>query len=99
MEKKLKNLGRLFWFLKNRDEGLDVERDRHMIIHQVLAMGSMDDVREIFRVYGKDVVREEFQKPVRGLYYPAVLELFEYILRVKVNKSEYIKNIHGKAAS
>ena len=99
MKKGLETIGRLFWFLKNRAEGLDMEKDRNMIIHQALALGSMDDVRKIFEVYGEDTTRKEFQKPVKGLYHPAVLELFQYLLKTNVDKSQYIKNIHGKNAS
>ena len=85
--------------MKNRAQNLDVDRDRHMIIHQTLALGSMDDVRKVFDIYGKDTARREFQKPVKGLYQPAVLEFFQYLLKTNVDKSQYIKNIHGKNAS
>lgn len=99
MKEKLGTIGRLFWFLKNKADNLDEKKDRNMIIHQTLALGSMDDVRKMLKLYGKDVVREEFQKPVRGIYHPAVLELFQYLFRTRVDKSQYIKDIHGKFAS
>jgi len=99
MKKGLETIGRLFWYLKNRAENLDISKDRNMIIHQALALGSMDDVRKIFEVYGKDTARKEFQKPVKGLYHPAVLELFQYLLKTKVDKVQYIKNIHGENPS
>jgi len=99
MKKGLGTIGRLFWFLKNRAENLDIKKDRNMIIHQAFALGSMDDVRKVFEVYGEDTARKEFQKPVKGLYQPAVLELFQYLLKTNVDKSQYIKNIHGKNAS
>lgn len=92
MEKKLQFMDKLFWFLKNKAKSLDVEKDKHLIIHQALALGTMNDVRKIFKLYGKDVARTEFQKPARGLYHPAVLELFQYIFKVKVDKSQYIKD-------
>ena len=99
MVKGLETIGRLFWFLKNKAENLDINKDRNMIIHQALALGSMDDVRKVFEVYGEDTTKKEFQKPIKGLYHPAVLELFQYILKTKVDKSQYIKDIHGKNAS
>jgi len=99
MKKGLKTIGRLFWFLKNRAENLDMKKDRNMIIHQALALGSIDDVRKVFEVYGEDTTRKEFQKPVKGLYQPAVLELFQYLLKTNVDKSQYIKDIRGKNAS
>lgn len=99
MEIAIKNFGRLFWFLRNKGTGLDMESNRHLIIHQTLALGQMDDVRKIFEFYGEDIVKKEFQKPIRGLYSPAVLELFQYILGTSVDKSQYIKDIYGKFAS
>lgn len=99
MRKRFKKIGRLFWFLKNRGENLDMKKDRNMIIHQTLALGSMDDVRKVFEVYGEDTTRKEFQKPVKGLYHPAVLEFFQYLLKTNVDKSQYIKDIYGKNAS
>ncbi|MCX6762076.1 MAG: hypothetical protein NTY33_04555 [Candidatus Moranbacteria bacterium] len=99
MGDELKFVNKLFWFLKNKANGLDLEKDRNMLIHQTLALGSMNDVRNLLEVYGQDVTRNEFQKPVKGLYHPAVLELFQYLLGVKVDKSQYIKDIYGKVTS
>jgi len=99
MQERLKSISKLFWFLKNKAGNLDVEKDKNMIIHQALALGSMDDARKMFEIYGKDEVRKEFQKPVKGLYHPAVLELFQYLLGIRVDKSQYIKDIYGKNAS
>ncbi len=59
----------------------------------------MNDVRKILKLCGRDVVRNEFKKPAKGIYHPAVLELFQYLLKVKVNKPQYIKDIHGKFTS
>lgn len=96
MGKELQFVNKLFWFLKNKAGGLDVQKDRNLIIHQALALGTMDDVRKMFEIYGANVMRQEFQKPAKGLYQPAVLELFQHLLKVKVNKSHYIKDFYGK---
>ena len=91
---KLK-IDKLFWFLRKGGNVLDFSKDRHLIIHQTLALGSMDDVQKLFQEYGKDVICQEFKTPVRGLYIPSVLHFFEHILGVKIKSSEqYIKNIH-----
>jgi len=88
---------KLFWFLRKNGNILNVSDDRNLIIHQTLALGSMDDVRKIFHQYGKDIVRQEFEKPVRGLYAPSVLRFFEFVLGVKLKNSEqYLKNMYGK---
>lgn len=91
---------KLFWFLRKGGGVLDFSKDRHLIIHQTLALGSMRDVRGLFQKYGKDVINQEFQKPVAGLYAPAVLHFFEHILGVQIKNSErYIKNVYGKTSS
>jgi len=87
-------INKLFWFLK-RDE--DLSDNLHMIVHQTLAFGSMDDVQKLFKKYGKETIAKEFQRPVRGIYSPVVLNFFEYILKVKLkDNQQYIKNIYGK---
>ncbi|HEX7586642.1 MAG TPA: hypothetical protein VF390_03355 [Patescibacteria group bacterium] len=97
--KKLKKTNKLFWFLDSRAQKLDPQKDRNMIIHQSLALGTLEDVKDILFFYGKKTVKKEFQKPVRGLYHPAVFKLFEYLLKIRVkNKERYIKNIYGKIA-
>lgn len=86
---------KLFWFMGKKGDALDFSKDRHLIIHQTLALGSMEDVQKLFQEYGKDVIRREFKVPVRGLYAPSVLRFFEHILGVKIkNSGQYIKNIH-----
>lgn len=92
--KKLKP-NKLFWFLRKNGNALDFSRDRRLIIHQTLALGSMDDVQKLFQEYGKDEIRREFKAPIRGLYNPSVFHFFEYILGIKIKNSEqYIKRIH-----
>lgn len=78
---------------------MDFSRDKHMIIHQTLALGSMKDVQKLFSEYSKDEIKKEFLKPVRGLYYLPVLNFFEHVLGVKVeNKKQYLKNIYEKTS-
>ncbi len=92
-------VNKLFWFLRKDGLGLDFSKDRHLIIHQTLALGSMADVQKLFREYGRDTIQQEFKKPISGIYTPAVLHFFEYILGVKIKNSEqYIKNIYGKTS-
>jgi len=86
---------KLFWFLRKRGKNLDLVKDCHLIIHQTLALGSMEDVQKLFRQYGRDKIKKEFQVPLRGLYSPSVFHFFEHVLGVKIKNSEcYIKNIH-----
>jgi len=99
MKNDFKILKKLFWFFPKRGADLNFDKDKHIIIHQTLAMGDADDIRALFRDCGEDEVRKEFQNPVMGIYQPAVLELFQHLLRVRLkNKSQYIKDIYGKVA-
>ena len=73
---------------------LDLKKDKNLIIHQVLAYGSMDNVRELLKIYGIKIVKEEFKKPRAGLYYPSILEFFRFLFKIKhLDKSKYLKNI------
>lgn len=99
MNKELKKLDKLFWFFPKKGTSLDEDKDKNMIIHQTLALGNMNDLKELFSVYGEETIREEFQKPAKGMYSSAVLELVQFLLKVRIkNKSPYIKNIYGKIA-
>ena len=93
------SLKKLFWFF-SKDVDLNYDKDKHLIIHQILALGGADDVRMLFRERDEEEIRKEFLKPAKGLYHPAVLELFQYLLNVRLkDKSQYIKDIYGKLAS
>ncbi len=100
MISNLKKFNKLFWFFSKQGSGLNFDKDKHLIIHQTLALGGADDIRALFRERGEKEIRKEFQNPSKGLYHPAVLELFQHLLRVRLkDKSQYIKDIYGKFAS
>jgi len=89
-----KSFAPLFWFLDCKE--LDLKKDKHLIIHQVLSYGTMDDLRELFKLYSFKTVQKEFKKPKAGLYQPNVLAFCQYILKVKkLNKQKYLKNIYA----
>ncbi len=91
--KQFKFLRPYFWSYK---KGISPKKDEHLIIHQVLAHGAMDDIRRLLKIYGKKKVRKEFQKPEKGLYHPEILNLCQFLLGIKkLNKNKYLKNIHG----
>lgn len=83
----------LFWDVNVKK--LDLKRDGHFIVHRILSYGTMDDLRELIKVYGKKNVRKEFSEPQPGLYYPNILELCKHILGIKkIDKKKYLKNIY-----
>jgi len=92
-----KKFAPLFWFLDYKK--LDPEKDKHLIIHQVLSYGTMDDMRELFRVYGFKTVKKEFKKPKRGLYQPNILAFCQYILKIKkLDEKKYLKNVYASTS-
>jgi len=62
MIKRLKKLDKLFWFLSKKEPDFNFEKDKRVIIHQTLALGSADDVRALFKRYGAEEIRKEFQE-------------------------------------
>lgn len=88
----------LFWSYDF--DKLDPEKDKHLIIHQVLALGTMKNLKKLFKIYSKQEVKEEFLRPRPGLYFPPVLKFCQFLLGVeKLDYNNYIKDIHGKLSN
>lgn len=97
MSTKKSQFSHLFWFLDKRNP--DLKKDKNLVVHQVLSYGTMDDIRNLVKFYGKTAIKKEFVKPRPGLYYPSVLEFCRRFLGVKkINKKEYLKNVYGAAS-
>ncbi|MBU2595311.1 hypothetical protein KJ713_00545 [Patescibacteria group bacterium] len=92
MKRNINQFNNLFWFLPEKN--LDQERDKNLIIHQVLSYGTMDDLRLLFKIYGRQTIKQEFLRSKLGLYYPNILEFVCFILGVKnLDKDKYLKKI------
>jgi len=92
----IKRYAPLLWFIDYKK--LDPEKDKNLIIHQVLSYGTMDDIRELFKIYGIKTVKKEFKKPKSGLYQPNILAFCKYILKIKkLDEKKYLKNIYAPA--
>ena len=88
------SLRKLFWFT---DAGkIDVQKDANLVVHQVLSLGDLKDIRRLFVLYPKSTIKKEFLKAKKGMYHPAVLKLCADLLGVKIkNPRRYIKNVYG----
>ncbi|MBI5254197.1 hypothetical protein HY932_00200 [Candidatus Falkowbacteria bacterium] len=85
-------LKKLIWFANPRK--INVRRDKNLIIHQTLSMGSLGDIKKLFSLYSKKEIRESFLRGRRGLYDPKVLELVKFMLGIKkIDKNKYVKKI------
>lgn len=94
MKNRLKKFKGLFWFLNINK--LDFSKDKNLIIHQVLAYGTFDDFKTLKKIYGLKTIRKEFLKPKKGLYYPSILNFYQYLLGIKkINKNQYLKQAYG----
>ena len=102
MPKKIKKLDKsfkpLFWSYDFNK--LDLKKDKHLIIHQVLALGTMKHLKKLFKTYSKQEMKKEFLKPQPGLYFPPVLKFCQFLLDVdKLDNKNYVKNIHDKLSN
>lgn len=75
-----KNLQAILWSADVKD--LDLHQNRAYIIHQVLAFGTMDDLRWLFQTYGKKTIREVFmQQPIKA-YTPSSFHFCKLLLNI-----------------
>ena len=97
-EKKLREFKHLFWFTDVNK--LDLEKNRNLIVHQVLSYGTMDDIKLLFQMYLRSEIKKEFLNPKKGkgLYNPAVFELCKLLTGVKkgdcIHSKCYIKKVY-----
>ncbi len=86
-------LNKLFW--SQDPKKLDKTKDKHLIIHQVLAYGSMQDIKYLFKIYSRETVKKVFLKGKKGLYDPKVAALIKCLLSIrKLDYSKYVKKIY-----
>lgn len=62
---------------------LDTERDRVYIIHQILAYGTLDDLRWLFSTYGKEVIQEVFARQPMKIYTASSLHFSALLLGLR----------------
>lgn len=76
---------------------LDLEKDKVYIIHQVLMYGTLEQIKWLFKVYGKETIKKVFLKDPQRIYSPpALLFLKNFILGLKnisLNEEKYVTSI------
>jgi hypothetical protein len=76
-------------------ENLDFKKDRIYIIHQVLAYGSIEDIKFIIETYSKDEIINIFINYPQKVYTrPVFLFIKNYMLKIKteLRESSYVKS-------
>lgn len=62
---------------------LDITTNRIYIIHQVLAYGTLDDLKWLFRAYPRETIRDVFlQAPIK-IYTRAAFHFAKLILKIQ----------------
>ena len=78
-------------------KNLDIEKDKVYIIHQVLMYGTFEQIRWLFKVYGRETIKKVFLKNPQRIYnLPAFLFLKNFILGLKnvpLNEEKYVTSI------
>ncbi len=78
-------------------KNLDLERDKVYIIHQVLMYGTFEQIKWLFKVYGKETIKKVFLKDPQRIYTPpAFLFLKNFILGLKnisLSEEKYVTSI------
>jgi hypothetical protein len=103
MENKLKNYNKktliseklqpILW--SKNINNLDLEIDKIYIVHQVLAYGSMDDIKIIQKIYSEKEIKNIFKNFPKKIYTkPVFLFIKNFLLNIndELNEKDYIKN-------
>lgn len=76
---------------------LDLNRDKNYIIHQVLAYGSLEQISWLFKVYGRQEVKEIFAKEPTRVYDQRSFVFIKNIVldleNASLDKKRYVQSI------
>lgn len=77
---------------------LDLVKDRHYIIHQILAYGSWEDIKWLYKSYDQETIKTEFTNHPEKDYRSATFNFVKnYLLRLEyldIDQSKYDPNTH-----
>lgn len=78
-------------------KNLDLNKDVDYIINQVLSYGALEQIRWLFNVYNKNIVKKVFLKRSQNVYTPPALNFVKRIIlglrKTKIDKNRYVKNL------
>lgn len=73
-----KRLQAVLWSTKTKN--LDLQRDEGYIVNQVLSLGSLEDLKWLFKIYSKERIRRVFLRKPQKAYSPASLNFVRKFL-------------------
>jgi len=77
---------------------VSIQKDKTMIIHKVLAYGTMDDIYWLVDEYGKREVKKDFLKNPMNLYSRPAFSFAKNIILglgdIKIDESKYVKTLY-----
>ena len=73
-----KRLQAVLWNVNT--DNLDISKNRHYIVHQILAYGRWEDVKWLFKVYDRETIKKEFIEYPEKDYQPSTFNFVSKIL-------------------
>lgn len=76
---------------------MDVEKDKALIITQVLNYGDPKRIKWLYSVYREEDITAVVMNPGRGLWFPKVLNFWETMLGIKIppkKRKKALFNLH-----
>jgi len=67
---------------------LDLERQKELLITQVLNYGDWQGVKWLYKTYSEEDIKEVIEHPRRGLWFKRVLNFWQIMLKVKIPQEE-----------
>ena len=78
-------------------KNLDLANDKVYIIHQVLMYGTLEQIKWLFKVYGKETIKKVFLKYPQRIYNPpAFFFLKNFLLgfkNISLSEEKYVTSI------
>ncbi len=82
MKKIPKNLQAALWSYDL--DKLDIEKDKKLIITQVLNYGILDDVKWLYSAYSENEIKKVVENPARGRWFAKTLNFWLTVLEIKI---------------
>lgn len=73
--------------------GLDVEKDKQLIITEILNKGDQRAYEWLYKTYSTKEVQEIVKKPIRGMWLESSLRYWLKMFNLKLDQQEFEKSV------